>query len=373
MTLSEELEEDRLAMDSFSADYGQARMKFVEAAKAQGGKLQRVTHPARGPEGADLSMDIAWFGDRSASKVLVTFSGVHGVEGFFGSGVQIEWMRRNENRRLPRETAALLIHAINPYGFAWLRRTNEDNIDLNRNWIDFDRPLPVNERYEEIAEDLCPPNWSDEAQAAAGARLTSWLERNGLGAFQQAITGGQWRHPDGLFYGGAAPSWSRRVLTDILTSNLDGTARVAIVDFHTGLGPHGYAEPIIHRRSDDPGFVRTRSWIGAAATSLYGGGSISAEIHGDGLSAIQALLPKAAVDAVALECGVLPFDKVGTALRADNWLHSHGDPSAPEAAGIKKLIREAFYSESPVWRGMALGQGLAACRAALGGLSLPSD
>jgi hypothetical protein len=246
MALSEELKEDRVAMESFSADYGQARMKLVEAAKAQGGELQRVTHPARGPEGADLSMDIA-------------------------------------------------------------------------------------------------------------------------------ITGGQWRHADGLFYGGAAPSWSRKVLTDILTGNLGGTARVAIVDFHTGLGPYGYAEPIIHRRSDDPGFVRTRSWIGAAATSLYGGGSVSAEIHGDGLSAIQTLLPKAAVDAVALECGVLPFDKVGTALRADNWLHTHGDRSASEAASIKKLICEAFYSESPVWRGMALGQGLAACRAALGGLSLPLD
>jgi hypothetical protein len=140
-----------------------------------------------------------------------------------------------------------------------------------------------------------------------------------------------------------------------------------------GLGPRGYAEPIIHRRRDDPGLVRTRSWIGAAATSIYGGGSISTEIHGDGLSAIQALLSKAVVDAVALECGVLPVDKVGATLRADNWLHIHGDPNAPEAAGIKKLIREAFHSDALVWQGMALGQGLAACRAALGGLSLPLD
>ena len=108
-------------------------------------------------------------------------------------------------------------------------------------------------------------------------------------------------------------------------------------------------------------------------TSLYGGGSVSAEIYGDGLSAIQALFPKALVDAIALECGVLPPDKVGAALRADNWLHAHGDPTGPEAASIKKLIRDAFYCDSPVWQGMALGQGLAACRAAVGGLSLPLD
>jgi hypothetical protein len=358
---------------SFSADYGQARMKFVEAARAEGGQLQRITHPARGPDGAELSMDIAWFGDRSASKVLLAFSGVHGVEGFFGSGVQIEWIRRGENLRLPQDTAALLVHAVNPYGFAWLRRANEDNVDLNRNWIDFDRPAPVNARYEEIADDLCPPDWSAEAQATSGARLVSWRERHGERAFMQAVMGGQWRHPDGLSYGGAAPSWSRKVLTDVLRSHLAGAARIAIIDFHTELGPHGYAEPIIHRRRDDPGFVRTRSWIGAAATSIHGGGSISAEIFGDGLSAIQALFAEASVDAVALECGVQTPDKVGAALRADNWLHAHGDPTAPQAAGIKKLIREAFHSDSPVWQGMALGQGLAACRSALAGLSLPPD
>lgn len=360
-------------LESFSADYGEARVKFADAVKAQSAELHRIGHPARGPDGGDLSMDIAWLGDRSASKVLVTLSGVHGAEGFFGSSVQIEWLRRGERRRLPHDTAVLLVHAVNPYGFAWLRRTNEDNVDLNRNWIDFDRPLPTNEPYEELAEDLCPSDWSAEAQAATGARLASWRARHGERLFMQALTGGQWRHADGLFYGGAAPSWSRKVLTDVLKSHLGGVARVAILDFHTGLGPHGYAEPIIHRRRDDPGFVRTRCWIGAGATSIYGGGSVSAEVHGDGLSAIQAILPNAVVDAVALECGVLPVDQVGAALRADNWLHAHGEPTAPEAADVKKLIRGAFYGDSPLWRGMALGQGLAACRAALGGLSLSLD
>jgi Protein of unknown function (DUF2817) len=46
-------------MESFSANYGQARSEFVEAVKAQAGELQRIAHPARGPDGADLSMDVA--------------------------------------------------------------------------------------------------------------------------------------------------------------------------------------------------------------------------------------------------------------------------------------------------------------------------
>jgi hypothetical protein len=229
--------------------------------------------------------------------------------------------------------------------------------------------LPVNAHYDELADDLCPQNWSAESQAASAARLASWRDRHGLPAYLQAVTQGQWRHADGLFYGGTSPSWSRQILTEALTSRLRAARHIAILDFHTGLGPHGYAEPIIHRRRDDPGYLRTRSWIGAAAKSIYGGGSISAEIHGDAMSAIQSLLSHAVVDAVSLECGVLPLDDVQAALRADNWLHAHGDPTAPEAAATKKLIRDAFHSGSPVWQGMALGQGLAACRAAIGGLA----
>jgi hypothetical protein len=57
------------------------------------------------------------------------------------------------------------------------------------------------------------------------------------------------------------------------------------------------------------------------------------------------------------------------ALRTDAWLHGHGDALGPEAGAIKAQMRAAFYSDDPLWRGMALGQGLAACRAASAGLA----
>jgi hypothetical protein len=146
---------------------------------------------------------------------------------------------------------------------------------------------------------------------------------------------------------------------------------VNVIDFHTGLGAYGYAEPIIGRARTDPGYARTKGWIGAAAKSLYGDGSVSAVIQGDGLTAMPALLPQAAVDAVALECGIRPIDEVAQALRADNWLHMHGDPRSADSAPIKSMIRAAFHSDDPLWQGMALGQGLAACEAAIAGLAMP--
>jgi len=163
-------------------------------------------------------------------------------------------------------------------------------------------------------------------------------------------------------------SWSRKTLTAILTANLGPARRVCLLDFHTGLGPYGYAEPIIGFGRDTPEFERTRSWIGGGAKSLHGDGSVSSEITGDSLSAIPALLANAAVDTVALECGIKPLNEVALALRADAWLHAYGDPLSPEGQSIHGQLREAFHSEDLMWQGMALGQGLAACQAALGEL-----
>ncbi|HWM70126.1 MAG TPA: M14 family metallopeptidase [Steroidobacteraceae bacterium] len=357
-------------IESFSEDYAEARQKFLAAAGRAGAQTTRYSLDQRGPDGTELSVDVARVGPSDSGNVLVTISGTHGVEGFFGSATQIEWLNRASTEPpLPQEVAVVHIHAINPYGFAWLRRTNEDNVDINRNWIDFKQPLPTNPLYNELADDLCPSDWSQQSQAQTGARMMAWISGHGPAVYQAAVSAGQWQHPSGLFYGGTHPSWSRQTLEAILTWNLQEASRVCILDFHTGLGPYGYAEPIIGRARTDPGFARTRAWMGAAAKSLFGDGSVSSEIKGESSSAIPALVPHAQVDIVALECGIRPITDVALALRADAWLHAHGDPLAVEAKPIKALIRAAFHSDEPIWQGMALGQGLAACKAALGGLS----
>ena len=354
-------------IDCFSQNYAEARDKFVSAARKAGAAMSHHVLNQTGPDGGSLSTDVAFVGPADASSVLVTISATHGVEGFFGSATQVEWLTRNEASEL-KGAAALHIHAINPYGFAWLRRTNEDNIDINRNWIDFSAPLPVNALYDELAADLCPTDWSPQTQAQTWARIQGWIARHDFATFQKAVSGGQWKYPNGLFYGGTRISWSRQTLTDILATHLRKAERVCVLDFHTGLGPYGYAEPIIGRSRQDREFPRVSAWVGGGGKSLFGDGSVSAEIKGDSLTAIPGLLAHAKVDTVAMECGIRSVLEVANALRADTWLHSHGDPRSPEAEPIKALIRAAFHSDEPVWQGMALGQGLAACRAALGGM-----
>ena len=78
--------------ESFSATYDEARSRFLDAACAAGGALERIAHPERGPDGKDLSTDVAWWGPTDAERVLVLISGTHGVEGYCGSGAQLDWL-----------------------------------------------------------------------------------------------------------------------------------------------------------------------------------------------------------------------------------------------------------------------------------------
>jgi hypothetical protein len=355
--------------DSFASDYEDARLKFLDAARDAGATLDSVEHPDRGPGGGMLATDTAWLGPRAASAVLVMVSGTHGVEGFCGSGAQVDWLRRGEAARLPAEIAVLMIHAVNPHGFAWLRRVTEDNVDLNRNWIDFASPLPENIAYAALSDAICPPDWTEDAQAASNATLSAFADAHGFPALQQAITGGQFSHPRGLFYGGGAPTWSRRAQTDILRHWLAQAADVAVIDYHTGLGPWGYGERILTDRRDSATFARAASWWGGGLTCPADGTSTSADITGDNLGALAGLLPHAQCTGMALEVGTRSLMEVLTALRADAWLHANGDLESRRARAIKAQVRDAFYGDADDWKGMVAGQSLLATRQAIAGLA----
>ena len=362
-----------IGADSFSSSYSEAREKFQEAVAAARGSAESFKHPCSGPGGEELAVDAAWFGPSDASRVLVLISGTHGVEGYCGSGAQVDWLRRAEFKVLPADTGVLMIHAINPYGFAWTRRVNEDNVDLNRNWVDFSEPLPPNPGYVELAENLCPSEWTAEAQEATARNMAAWQASHGAqGAadFRQAVTGGQYTHPLGLFFGGSGPSWSRRTQTAIFQKYLTRAKRVGVIDYHTGLGPCGYAERLTVFPLEEPEFRRAAAWFGAAVTSTKSGTAASKDVSGDNISGSAALLPHAEFTGISFEVGTVPMPQVLQALRADAWLHAYGDPQSEQGRQIKAQIRAAFNCETDSWKGMVVGQSLLSCRQAIAGLSL---
>lgn len=359
------------ARDFFSRDYADARKRFTEAAKAAGVTPVRHINPnGKGPGGEELSTEVVRFGPAAAENVIFVSSGTHGVEGFCGSGAQVGMLRNGLYKELPKNTALVLIHGINPHGFAHERRVNEDNVDLNRNFRDHATPPPHNAPYAEIHALLTPADWGGSARQTADAAIAAYIEKRGLMTFQAAVSTGQWEFADGLFYGGNAPVWSNQTWRKLIREHASGARRIVHLDFHTGLGGYGDCEVIFgpnKAKKDD--LARARAWWGRVA-STADGDSVSADVQGVNPGALAEEVPGAEVTAVALEYGVVPVMDTLNALRADNWLYTHGkgDTASPLGKKIKAEIRGAFYGETDDWKDRIYAKGAEVLRQSFKGL-----
>lgn len=327
--------------------YAEARAAFVTAADAAGAQRTSFPHPLRGPEGEELAIDVAELGPSDATRVVVVVSATHGVEGYTGSALQTQWLTHHADER-PGAVRVVLVHGLNPYGFAWVRRVNEDNVDLNRNFIDWSEPAPLNADYATIAALLVPERWTpDEVQRTTGEILTIAADW-GFPKLQAVVSGGQYQHRTGVFYGGAGPVWSHRWLREWSAAALAASQTVRILDLHTGLGPNGVGELISHASSSEPPYQRATALWGPVM-SMVDGDSVSAPLQGDWLAASESLAPHAEVTAVAVEYGTVDTVTVLQALRADAWLHANGDPVGPDAAAVRAQVRAAFADDDPTW------------------------
>ena len=208
-------------------------------------------HPGPSPDGSPLFADIVRLGTSDARQLLVVISGTHGVEGFAGSAIQTSALHSVRNQPLPRDTGLILIHALNPYGFAWCRRVDAQNIDVNRNLLDHDTVAPDNPDYESLHRVLCPQEWSDATRAAGVRTLSDFQARHGRTCLENALAKGQRSHDDGLFYGGRAPSWSIELLRSTLATTAMHAERIILLDVHTGLGSYGGCQLICGIDEDD--------------------------------------------------------------------------------------------------------------------------
>jgi hypothetical protein len=342
--------------DFFAETYAAAREKFLSAAHAARCDISsyRLLNEV-GPNGEELAIDTAKLGPADPQALLVLISGTHGVEGFCGSGCQVGFLIDRLYEALPGSCGTLLLHALNPYGFAWLRRANEDNIDLNRNFHDFSKELPSCSAYEELHDWLVPLEWEGEHRQRADDELRKYIAANGMGAFQAAVTSGQNTRPTGLFYGGKTEGWSNRTLRQILREHVPASVKMlAVLDFHTGLGPIAYGEPIFV--GSDSEFERAKRWYGPEVKKLDEGDAVSTIVNGDVSNAFRGSTPNRETLYLALEYGTKsPWD-VLTALRADHWLHSVPNRQTELRGRIKRDLRDALYVDRSDWKAAVYGR-----------------
>ncbi|WP_332290090.1 M14 family metallopeptidase [Aquincola agrisoli] len=353
----------------FAASYAEARGKFLAAADAAGLDVQSHPHPLVGRDGEALAMDVARSGPADAKALLIVSSACHGIEGYCGSAVQNALLADAGFQRRARDAgvAVLYIHALNPWGFSWGRRTTHENVDLNRNFHDFSRPLPENPHYAELAHWLVPETWPPPPQAQAA--LLAFAAQQGERALQTAISSGQYTHPEGLFYGGQNPTWSQQTLRHVLQDHAQRCERLGWIDLHTGLGPTGHGERIFACRDDAAALARARAWWGDGVTSIYDGSSSSALLVGLMWTVVDQECAQAEYTGIALEYGTVPLTEMIESLRAAQWLENHPEVGdTPQRREIEQRMRAAFYIETDDWRERVVVQGREAADQAVAGL-----
>ena len=336
----------------FRDDYFAARQLFRQACEKAGLQVESHENPAAGPNGESLTTDCVLIGRTDAPRLIVLVSGTHGVETLCGSACQSGFVGEGSWRALGDDTAVLLIHALNCWGAAHLRRNNEDNVDLSRNFLDFEAPLPKNDAYEEIHESVCCSEYRGSQRDRANELLADYVARNGVDRYVAAMMGGQYRHADGMSYGGDGIVWSHALLSRVLSPFRATGREVYVVEYHSGLGPYGYGTAVTMQTGGDLERVRSLygRWVEAPNDRPTDRDDQYFRVRGHPTDGFRAAFPESELSAIVLEYGTYPPTESLPVLLDDHWLTHHGDVHSDIGKRIKSRILEMHHPADPDWR-----------------------
>jgi len=351
---------------AFSPDYTTARARFRSGAHALGYALEEHPIGQVGPDGEELTIDIARTGVSRPSRAVVVSSGLHGVEGYFGSAVQAALLEdRLGGWSPPEEGTLILIHAVNPYGFAWVRRVNEDNVDLNRNFLTAGQEYAGSPPKYGDLDGLLNPKQPSGSAATFLPRAAFNILRHGMPALKNAVAGGQYEFPMGLFFGGSGPQRSNAILAERLPALVGGAERVFHVDFHTGLGASATYKLLVDHAWGSDGHAELRSLFGEEVVEPWEPkDGVSYEIRGGLGTWCKANLGEG-YDVLCAEYGTVPILKVIEALHQENRAAHWGVQDSPGYRKAKGKLMAAFAPADRQWRDSVVASGLDVCQRAI--------
>jgi len=335
----------------FHPSYVEARRAFRDTAREYDFDTVVFELPEhRGVDNEVLTIDVA---TKGVGNQLILTSGIHGVEGYAGSACQLDCMQQ-----LPFEgIRVVLIHGINPYGFSHKSRTNECGVDLNRN-CGPEFPRGHNAEYGDIharlTEIIHSPSLPDLAETRE--KLAILEQEIGTTPFATAVAGGQYRYPDGLFYGGQAPQVSLGLLNRIISEHCSTSSKKTLtIDIHTGLGPSGHGELIYLGDQRDAAFELARRWLGDV-TCPAAGDSASQVVEGSAENFFIRDELGDQVSHVGLEYGTLPLLDVLAALCFDAWLRNRNNVGLADAKIVRQIVFDAFCGSTANWQEAVLAR-----------------
>lgn len=357
----------RTKHEYFSADYFESRKKFRELVTAHGGDLKCCVHPsARGPNDEQLTVDYAILGHGRRERVLFNVNGVHGIEAFPGAAAQLQWMDQGGPDSLCSDVCVVLVHNLNPFGWAHGSQLTEERVDLNRNFIDFGA-LPQDEAFFALLAEA----WKIDAMSfgaldQAWSRMLAVGEKVGPERLKGAMISGQYSFPDAVKYGGRAPAWSNEVLRDIAGEYLSAAQKIVYLDWHTGLGDYGDLYELHSWRPASESWQITEALWGADAMQRGAGGFMTSAAHeeeggasmsdlnGVAQAAVMDAAPGATVAGGVIEFGTVPWDLIAQAAILDHWLMFENPEHGRHQHFWKAQLRTMFSPRDPRWEASVL-------------------
>lgn len=340
----------------YSDNYNEAKINFSKVAIKNGFSIEHHPLTAKGPDGNQLSIDVAIYEPplSPSRQTLLISSGLHGMEDFFGAAVQLQLMQISKAliSKAPY-LRIVFIHTVNPYGLAWLRRNNEDNVDLNRNF------LLANESYSGV-----PEGYKNTAEFLAPEQTPSRLDffyfklmfnaiRYGLSALTKDIPSGQYEYPKGLFFGGKSPTESHLIIDKNIKKWVGQSKKIFHLDLHSGLYPAGQyyiLQDNFEKQPDQDSFEKAFKNVKKEEEVLYSS-------RGTWMRWMSHRFRSRNIHSVVAEFGTIHNLRVLNYLKNENQNYWYGEKTQLNH-WTKQNLRDAFIPESVIWRRDVIGQSL---------------
>lgn len=244
--------------ESFYNTYEEVRENLgrrVEALRTAGIAVEYSTYAVDASD--DLYIDNIYLpATETPTNLIVLTTGVHGMEGYIGSVMLDVFFEEIYPTLDTANTGILVVANINPYGMKYMRRYNENNVDLNRNfiedWDSFDRTS--NKQYPKVLSFLQPVGKIGNAfwhEIAFYLSLAKVAIVSGADTISEALLTGQYEYEDGVYYGGDGDEISTAYLKCVFADCLDGEyENIVHVDIHSGYGPR--YNMVIFNSAQDP-------------------------------------------------------------------------------------------------------------------------
>ena len=329
--------------NGFAADYETSRSMFRKACAEQNGMLKAY------PIVDDCTIDLFYRKGTDKKKLLFLASGQHGIEGYVGAGL-IQCFLREYLPHLDRSIGVVLVHGMNPWGMKHYRKTNEHNVDLNRNFMmDFTKANGDANPFYLKAEKLFQPARSyrhtfSETMRFVGSTV-SLLVKMGMGNIEKAMTLGQFVREKGLYYGGHEDEPATAIMKAVYQEYFTMYEEVIVLDMHTGYGPANHMSIVNSRFEKQSSEDMKKNFqypdvVKSNAEEFY-------EIYGDEIDYLYQTFPEKKLYATTFEFGTLGNDIMGyvktlKAIVNENQAYFYGTKNDRQKQSIRKAYQKLY-------------------------------